>query len=43
MDDYFSKIVFEANNDGKITFANHQAFKIFGYGRDDFDRGLSLF
>ena len=43
MDDYFSKIVFEANNDGKITFANQQAFKIFGYGRDDFDRGLSLF
>lgn len=37
------QIVYEADLDGKITFANEQAFKVFGYTKEDFDRGKYMF
>jgi len=43
MNDLLPRIVFEVNGEGRITFANPQAFRIFGYDRSDFDRGISLF
>ena len=37
------QIVFEADENGAITFANRNALKAFGYGHDDFKRGINLF
>ncbi|HGE72216.1 TPA: PAS domain S-box protein [Candidatus Poribacteria bacterium] len=37
------QIVYESDLDGNITFANKQAFNVFGYTQDDFDRGMSIF
>ncbi|MCF6291373.1 MAG: PAS domain S-box protein [Desulfobacterales bacterium] len=36
------QIVFEADQDGRLTFANEQAFAITGYTRSDLDNGLNL-
>ncbi len=35
------EVVFEMNLQGTLTFVNQQAFKIFGYTRQDFDRGIN--
>jgi|GEM_PF-222448 len=35
--------VYEADENGKILFANRCALEIFGYTQEDFDKGLSLF
>ncbi len=37
------EVVFEADIEGNITFANQSAFDIFGYTREDFDTGLNIF
>ncbi len=36
------QIVFEADITGKITFANRNAFKAFGYDINDFEKGFNL-
>ena len=33
--------VFEMNMQGTLTFVNQQAFEVFGYTRQDFDRGIN--
>ena len=43
MNNLLPQTVFEVNSKGRIMFANPQALKLFGYDRDDYDRGLSLF
>ena len=35
------QIVFETNEKGDFTFVNHNAFDVFGYTQDDFDKGLN--
>ena len=40
--DTLPQIVFEADQDGNLTFANEQAFAITGYTRSDLDNGLNL-
>ncbi|MDD5711992.1 MAG: PAS domain S-box protein [Smithellaceae bacterium] len=40
--DSLPQIIFEANTEGKIVFANRNAFGVFGYTEEDFDRGLFL-
>lgn len=37
------QVVFEADLEGKITFANQYAFDLFGYMKEDMERGISLF
>lgn len=37
------QVVFEADGNGMITFANRNAVDLFGYTKDDLDQGLSLF
>lgn len=34
--------VFKCNTSGKVTYANPRAFSDFGYGRSDFDSGLTI-
>ncbi len=35
------QIVFETDESGKVTFANHNAFNVFGYSQAEFDKGLN--
>jgi PAS domain S-box-containing protein len=35
------QIIFEVDKDGNLTFANHNAFELFGYRQDDFDTRLN--
>jgi PAS domain S-box-containing protein len=35
------QIVFETDESGQITFANHNAFNVFGYSQAEFDKGLN--
>lgn len=37
------QVVFETDKDGIITFANRNAFDLFGYTQDDIDQGLDVF
>ncbi len=37
------QIIFEADADGRLLFANKNTFDTFGYTESDFDRGLNLF
>ncbi|MEM4246340.1 MAG: PAS domain S-box protein [Candidatus Bathyarchaeia archaeon] len=39
--DSLPQIVFEMDRDGVLTFANRNAFEVFGYTRTDFKRGLT--
>ncbi|MFB3816259.1 MAG: PAS domain S-box protein [Candidatus Methylomirabilales bacterium] len=36
------QIVYEMDVQGKLTFANRHAFKLLGYTREDFERGLNV-
>jgi PAS domain S-box-containing protein len=37
------QVVFETDERGHLTFANRNAFEIFGYAQEDFDKGLNVF
>ncbi len=37
------QIVFETDNEGKLTFANRNAFSMFGYTKNDFEKGITIF
>lgn len=37
------QVIFETDLKGKLTFVNEFAFKLFGYSRSDFEKGLSAF
>jgi len=39
--DSLPQIVFETDENGKLTFVNRNAFDIFGYSQHDFDRGIN--
>jgi len=39
--DLLPQIVFETDESGNLTFANRMAFDLFGYTRDDFQKGLN--
>lgn len=41
--DSLSQVVFETNKRGDLTFANRCAFDLFGYDRQEFERGLNAF
>lgn len=41
--DFLPEMVYEADENGKIVFANRCAFETFGYTQEDFDKGLSIF
>jgi PAS domain S-box-containing protein len=41
--DFLPQVVWESDIEGKLTFANQNAFDIFGYSREDFDAGLNIF
>jgi len=36
------QVVFETDEKGRLTFANHIAFELFGYTEDDFEKGLNV-
>ncbi len=40
--DLLPQTVFEVDMNGKLTFVNQASFKIFGYTREDFERGLKV-
>ncbi len=40
--DLLPQSVFELDEKGYLTFANHKAFETFGYTKDDFAKGLSV-
>jgi two-component system sensor histidine kinase/response regulator len=40
---FLPEIVFETDNRGTLTFANENAFSVFGYSKEDFAKGLSIF
>jgi PAS domain S-box-containing protein len=37
------EIVFEADSQGKVTFANKRAFELSGYSQEDLEKGLTIF
>jgi PAS domain S-box-containing protein len=39
--DSLPQIVFETDENGNLTFVNRNAFDIFGYSQNDFDRGIN--
>jgi PAS domain S-box-containing protein len=39
--DLLPQTVFEIDRQGKLTYANRNAFEIFGYTQEDFDKGLN--
>jgi PAS domain S-box-containing protein len=39
--DLLPQVVFETDKTGKVNFANRNAFDLFGYSQDDFDRGVT--
>ena len=39
--DSLPQTVFEANEEGTLTFVNRNAFDLFGYSQQDFDRGIN--
>lgn len=41
--DFLPQAVFEADLKGIITYTNQHAFDLFGYSREDFVRGLSIY
>jgi PAS domain S-box-containing protein len=42
MCDFLPQIIFEANRQGILTYANRRAFENFGFSRDEFASGLPL-
>ena len=40
--DLLPQIVFEIDNEGILTYANHEAFTIFGYSEKDFANGINI-
>jgi len=36
------QVVFETDEKGNLTFANKNAFDLFGYTKDDFDKGINV-
>lgn len=41
--DSLPEIVFETDKNGKLTYANKRAFEVFGYSKEDFDKGICAF
>ncbi len=41
--DLLPQTVFEFDLEGKLTFANQASYKLFGYTKDEFEKGLSVF
>jgi PAS domain S-box-containing protein len=41
--DSLPEVIFEADRDGKLTYANQSAFVVFGYSKEDFAKGLCVF
>ena len=41
--DFLPEMVYEADENGRIVFANRCAFETFGYTQEHFDKGLSIF
>lgn len=41
--DSLPQVVFETDERGDLTFANRYAFDLFGYTRDEFEKGLNAF
>ena len=42
LSDSLPQVVFETDEKGNLTFANKNAFDVFGYTRDDFDKGINV-
>ena len=42
LSDSLPQVVFETDEKGKLTFVNKNAFDVFGYTRDDFDKGINI-
>ncbi|MGB7788140.1 PAS domain S-box protein [Methanoregula sp.] len=42
LSDLLPQVVYEADIDGNLTYANHIAFERFGYTEDDFRQGLNV-
>ena len=43
MADLLPQVVYEANAQGVLTYVNRYAFDLFGYTREDFDKGVNVF
>ncbi|MDF0589756.1 PAS domain S-box protein [Methanotrichaceae archaeon Mx] len=43
MADTLPQPIFECDLQGRVTFANQTAFDLYGYGRDDLDKGVNIF
>ncbi len=41
--DFLPQVVFEAELDGTITFANRYAYELFGYTKEDYRKGVSVY
>lgn len=42
LSDSLPQVVFETDEKGNLTFANKNAFDVFGYTRDDFDKDINV-
>ena len=42
LSDSLPQVVFEADDKGNLTFANKNAFNVFGFTKDDFDKGINI-
>ena len=42
LSDSLPQVIFETDEKGNLTFANKNAFDVFGYTRDDFDKGINV-
>ena len=40
--DQLPEIIFETDMEGNFTFANFNAFDVFGYTKEEFDKGLNV-
>lgn len=43
MADTLPQPIFECDLQGRVTFANQTAFDLYGYGRDDLEKGVNIF
>jgi PAS domain S-box-containing protein len=42
LSDSLPQVVFETDDEGNLTFANKNAFDVFGFTKDDFDKGINI-